>query len=365
MDKIKLNSNLFQYYIKKCIQITIIFLFFLLSFFTYSHFKAYSREIIINLKPEISVFLPIYNKEKYLFRSIKSIQRQTLKNIEIIAVNDFSEDNSLKILIKMKKRDKRIKIINNKKNRGLLYSRAKGILNSKGEYLMNLDPDDELEGPDNLEYLYNIANQSKVDIVQFAFIKELPQVSVKTIMCSNFNNILFQPEIFSSGNNLSDYLITNKLIKKELFLKVYDIFKIKILGEKWNYGEDEIWSGLVNKFANSKICINKAIFIYHYNSDSLNNNKFNMLYMTNLINWLEMFDKIIYDDKKYKKFLTSRISYLIEFIESNKAIINLIKNNIEVKEKYIYIFKNIILNYNINNINITSCKKILQLLETI
>lgn len=84
-----------------------------------------------------------------------------------------------------------------------------------------------------------------------------------------------------------------------------------------------------------------------------------------LINWLEMFDKIIYDDKKYKKFLTSRISYLIQFIESNKAIINLIKNNIEIKEKYIYIFKNIILNYNITNINITSCKKILQLLETI
>ena len=54
----------------------------------------------------------------------------------------------------MAKNDSRIKIVNNNKNRGLLYSRAMGIINSKGEYIMNLDPDDELEGPDNLEYLF-------------------------------------------------------------------------------------------------------------------------------------------------------------------------------------------------------------------
>ena len=48
---------------------------------------------------KVSVFLPIYNKEKYLFRSINSIQSQSLKNIEIIAVNDGSTDNTLKILI--------------------------------------------------------------------------------------------------------------------------------------------------------------------------------------------------------------------------------------------------------------------------
>ena len=63
--------------------------------------------------PKISVFLPIYNKEKYLYRSIGSIQNQTLKDIEIVAINDGSTDKSLKILKKLAKNDTRIKIFNN------------------------------------------------------------------------------------------------------------------------------------------------------------------------------------------------------------------------------------------------------------
>ena len=99
--------------------------------------------------PNISIFMPIYNKEKYIKKSINSIQHQTLKNIEIIAVNDFYNDSSLKILNNLAKNDSRIKIINNDKNYGLLFSRAVGILNCKGEYIMNLDPDDEFESSKN------------------------------------------------------------------------------------------------------------------------------------------------------------------------------------------------------------------------
>ena len=62
--------------------------------------------------PKVSVFLPIYNKEKYLFKSINSIKSQSLKNIEIIAINDCSTDNSLKMLKKLSKKDNRIKMIN-------------------------------------------------------------------------------------------------------------------------------------------------------------------------------------------------------------------------------------------------------------
>jgi glycosyltransferase involved in cell wall biosynthesis len=72
-----------------------------------------------NSLPKISIFLPIYNKAEYLYRSIKSIQFQTLKNLEIISVNDCSEDDTLEVLLKLAKNDKRIKIINNKKNMGL------------------------------------------------------------------------------------------------------------------------------------------------------------------------------------------------------------------------------------------------------
>ena len=219
------------------------------------HEKIYKKERI----PKISIFLPIYNKSKYIQKSIRSIQMQTMKNIEIIAVNDCSEDNSLEVLIKMAKNDFRIKIVNNDKNSGLLYSRAIGILNSKGEYLMNLDPDDELKGSDNLEYLYKLAKKSKVDFISFGFIKKNKLNATNLILCSNFGDIHFQPEIINSYYKNKDYLIWNKLVKKKVILKVYEIFKGKIYGEKWNYSEDEIWSALIYKYSNSMICVNKAL----------------------------------------------------------------------------------------------------------
>ena len=103
---------------------------------------------------------------------------QSLKEIEIIFVNDCSNDNSLEILTKMAQKDNRIKIVNNRKNRGLLYSRAMGILHSKGNFLMNLDPDDRLEGPDNLEYLYQKAIKEKVDIISFGYMKENNEILI-------------------------------------------------------------------------------------------------------------------------------------------------------------------------------------------
>jgi glycosyltransferase involved in cell wall biosynthesis len=99
--------------------------------------------------------------------SIRSLQKQTLKDIEIIAVNDCSNDNSLQILNDLAKNDERIKIVNNDKNRGLFYSRAMGILNSSGEYLLNLDPDDEIYGKSSLEYLNKQAKFLNLDIISF------------------------------------------------------------------------------------------------------------------------------------------------------------------------------------------------------
>lgn len=124
--------------------------------------------------PKVSVFLPIYNKEKYLLRSINSIKSQSLKNIEIIAINDCSTDNSLKMLKKLSKKDNRIKIINNDRNHGLFYSRAEGIINSMGEYLINLDPDDKFESNSDLQLLYDKAKKSNLDYILY-LLKRIPR----------------------------------------------------------------------------------------------------------------------------------------------------------------------------------------------
>ena len=77
--------------------------------------------------------------------------------------------------------------------------------------------------------------------------------------------ILKQPELFSSifskNKEIKDFNICNKLIKREIFLKAYKAFRKEIYNWKWNYFEDDIWNILVNKFANSKLCINRAIYI--------------------------------------------------------------------------------------------------------
>ena len=259
----------------------------------------------------------------------------------------------------MAKNDSRIKIVNNNKNRGLLYSRAMGIINSKGEYIMNLDPDDELEGPDNLEYLYKKANILQVDMISFGFIRKNMLKTDKFTLCSNFNKIYLQPEIFDYGNKNNDYLIWNKLVKKEIFIKAYLLFKKQIYKEKWNYGEDEIWSSLIYKHSNSMICVEKTIYIYYINNNSLMRNKYNIIYTKNIINWLEMFTKI-FNNKNEKKYLINRLNYLMNILLNNNNFLSKIKNNTEIKNKYINTFKNIIIQYKYNN---TVLKSIIDSLE--
>ena len=280
-------------------------------------------------RPKISIFLPIYNKAKYLKRSITSIQKQSLKEIEIIPVNDCSTDNSLEILKDFAKKDSRIKIINNKKNYGLCFSRVMGILNSKGEYLMNLDPDDEYRGKNTLKDLYNLANKLKVDFISF-FILSLPDRK-KSFQFSNFNQIIQQPKLLESAfwnDHLTDFYITNKLIKRELLEIAVKIFGNKIYEQKWNYHEDNIWSILLHKYANSSVFINKIVYLYYSkNSDSEMYNRGNNLEIKNYLYRNEMYQEI-FKTKKEEKYIISGYSELLLILEKN---IKIIKENMETK----------------------------------
>jgi glycosyltransferase involved in cell wall biosynthesis len=305
--------------------IFIILIIFLINFFEKRKYDIENNYI----KPKISIFLPIYNKVKYLKRSITSIQKQSLKEIEIIPVNDCSTDNSLEILKDFAKKDSRIKIINNKKNYGLCFSRVMGILNSKGEYLMNLDPDDEYRGKNTLKDLYNLANKLKVDFISF-FILSLPDRK-KSFQFSNFNQIIQQPKLLESAflnDHLIDFYITNKLIKRELLENVVKIFGNKIYEQKWNYHEDNIWSILLHKYANSSVFINKIVYFYYSkNSDSEMFNRGNNLEIKNFLFRNEMYQEI-FKTKNEEKYIISGYSELLLFLEKN---IKIIKENIETK----------------------------------
>ena len=174
--------------------------------------------------PKVSVFLPIYNKEVYITRSIISIQKQTLNDIEIIAVNDFSTDETLKILKKLSKKDKRIKIINNDRNHGLLYSRAMGIVNCSGQFVMNLDPDDQISNENNLKILYYKSIEFSSDVITFL----LKKIKRKNITCYNeeIKKLSYNNYKSNKKNPIFEYpLITNKFIKRDIALKAYNFFK--------------------------------------------------------------------------------------------------------------------------------------------
>lgn len=115
-------------------------------------------------KPKISVVMPVYNTEFYLKRSISGVLNQTFKDFELILVNDGSTDNSLEIMQKFAKKDKRIKVINLEKNSGAGAARNEGIKHITGEYTLFVDSDDFMF-PIMLEKMYNHAQLYNLDMV--------------------------------------------------------------------------------------------------------------------------------------------------------------------------------------------------------
>ena len=118
-------------------------------------------------QPKLSILIPCYNVEKYIRQCMDSVVNQTLKDIEIIAINDGSKDNTLSILKDYAKNDKRIIIID-KANSGYGDSMNQGLKKATGEYIGIVESDDFVE-LNMFETLYNIASDKALDVVKSNF----------------------------------------------------------------------------------------------------------------------------------------------------------------------------------------------------
>ena len=116
--------------------------------------------------PKISVIIPVYNMGQYLDQSIESWTAQTLKDIEIILINDASTDNSFDVLQKWTKKDSRIVLHSFSENQSAWTARKWGIMAAKGEYIMFGDADDTIS-PEACEELYSEMRRDPVDILHF------------------------------------------------------------------------------------------------------------------------------------------------------------------------------------------------------
>ncbi len=115
--------------------------------------------------PLFSIIIPLYNCEKFIEKCLLSVLSQNFYNYEIIIINDCSKDLSLKICQKYKKKFSRIKIINQKKNKGVSSSRNLGIKSSIGEYIIFLDSDDYLDNSSLYKLSKFIENNKKADTI--------------------------------------------------------------------------------------------------------------------------------------------------------------------------------------------------------
>ena len=303
---------------------------------------------------KITVIIPLFNKEKIIKSVIRSIQNQNIEEIEIIIVNDFSTDNSSKVVEEMQKEDSRIKLINNQKNLGILYSRAIGVFEAKGKYIVNLDHDDLFFDEDVLQTTLFEAEEGNFDILSFIDVQARHYYArvkrMKDGLCANNpdNTTVYQPElsyylIFKNERfAFIDIRIWGKLIKNEVYKKAmnflgkerYSVFNI--------INEDIIGIFAISMVAQSYKYIRKY-GVFHYkdrNTASRTTTMNHFMYMDIYFSEI-LFDLSKNENKKYAAFIIIPIKhkyyYTIKEEKTKLYLIKVIKKilNCEyIEEKY-------------------------------
>ena len=264
--------------------------------------KNYKNDI----KPIISVIIPLYNCEKTINASISSIQNQKFTNFEIILINDFSEDSTSKIIEKYKEEDSRIIIVKNKKNMGSLYSRSIGTLISKGEYIFPLDNDDLFFSEDIFGFIIKITKESDLDVVGFRAIKvkniRVNVKEMKDLYHYNYpdNLIISQPQLskwyitFNGRQGFHDVTVWCKCIKTKVYKDAVTSLGFEKYSKFVSWAEDTSVNVIIFNIANSFTFINKYGILHLYSRTSAS---FSQPFNIKLYGLLFLLD-VIYDYSK-------------------------------------------------------------------
>ncbi len=219
------------------------------------------KNIALN-RYSISVIIPVYNVERYLIRCLDSIYSQKFKGeIQVIAVDDCSTDNSLSILKEYKRKEESLIIIEHEKNKKLSCARNSGILVATGDYIIHVDSDDWLL-PNSLQKLYNLIAEKNVDVVVYNYLRENQSgVQVKV-------NDIVEDEYVTEKEKIAQYFLGgcwNKIVKKEI---LYDLIYGKV---GINSEEDLIYCIEILNKANSFYLTKSIFYAYFDNSTSITN----------------------------------------------------------------------------------------------
>ena len=234
----------------------------------------------ISSSPKISVVMPLYNAKNYLYYSLRSIQNQNMKDIEIILINDCSTDNTLELIKKYMKEDPRIRLINNEENRRILYSKSLGALYANGKYIILLDQDDMFIGEEAFDSLYNKAEEENIDLIQFQdklvkkfnFPNKVDAYNNQWIL-HHEDTYLYQPNI--KNNYFGDYnfLLWGLLIKSDCYKKAVNILWPIIINYKIIHFEDYTMTSMILIQVKKFFFMNKHYIVHLRSKDSTGGNK--------------------------------------------------------------------------------------------
>ena len=212
--------------------------------------------------PKISIIVPVYKVEKWLPECMESLVNQSLKDIEIICIDDGSPDDCGKILDDYAKKDKRIKVIH-QENKGLSGARNSGLDVASGEYIIFVDSDDFIH-PLTCEHTYNCAKKDNIDILEFKSVtfNDGDDHHFSSLSCDKEKN---KDIDFSSGEGIDwkDYLYK---FNECAWCHLYKLDLIKRYNIKFPVGitpgEDDCFN-FICLVGTKKIKVIPAVF-YHY-----------------------------------------------------------------------------------------------------
>jgi glycosyltransferase involved in cell wall biosynthesis len=344
--------------------------------------KRFNKKKIINnnKNPFLSICICVYNSEKYIEQSILSILNQSFQDFEIIIVNDFSNDNTYDIINRLQSEDIRIKIINHNKNLGTYHSRVEGVLNSKGKYILFIDPDDLLLNQFLLDILFHYNINLNLDIIEFTVYHTIERK--KKIFIPNEHHlshihnftedIIYQPKLSNilfhvpQSKNYSKVIcrtLWNKLYRKQVLLRT-----IKFIGNDYYYNyyiiiiEDTLLNIINFQFAHNYTNINLPGYLYNIRKNSIsqisgNENKKKLiivsisffLYLKLFFKYIKEFDKDInyfyYELEDLSFFLMNFKLYNIkEYLNKTINWLNIIISYNKSTEKIKNFTKNLLLN---------------------
>ena len=246
------------------------------------YFKICNNKKLLNQKkfkktknPKISIITSVFNRESYILRFLRSIQNQFFDEIEIIIVDDYSKDNSIKLIQNFQKLDKRIILLKHNKNKGTLISRNNGIVFSKGEYIIIPDIDDILS--ENILYsCYQKAKLNDYEMIRFNIYKDRS----KSIFFEEIVNRLKSEPIYQQ--KLSTYLfyglgflrqidfnLSNKFIKRTAYIRALNYINKFYLNQYMIDFEDGIMNFILYRTVKSFYFFRTIGYYYIQNKKSI------------------------------------------------------------------------------------------------